>query len=187
MLLEDTENTENITIDESNFLNELATLKKELSDEKDKSEKYLENWQRSQAEFDNYKKWTVEVKNDAIKFANSALIKELLPVLDDMVMALDKSPRKGNYIEWIKGVKLIYHKLLTLLESYDLKEIDAKGQEFDTKKHEAVMSREGQEGIVIDVIRKGYLLKNIVLRPSLVIVGRGKEEKEEQHEQSDRN
>ncbi len=187
MLLEETENMDGITIDDSNYLNELATLKKELAEEKDKSEKYLGNWQRSQAEFDNYKKWVVEVKNDAIKFANSALVKELLTVLDDMVMALDKTPGKGNYAEWIKGVKLIYHKLLALLEAQELKEIDAKGQEFDPKKHEAVMCKEGQDGIVIDVIRKGYLLKYTVLRPSLVIVGRGKEEKEEQHEQSDRN
>jgi molecular chaperone GrpE len=184
--LEEIDKTADATT-ESECLTELENIRQELSDEKDKSEKYLANWQKSQAEFDNYKKWVVVDKNDTIKFANSALIKELLPVLDDMTMALNATPQKGSYVDWIKGVKLIYHKLIALLGTQDLKEIEAKGQAFDPKKHEAVMCKEGQEGIVIEVVRKGYILKNTVLRPSLVIVGRGKEEKEEQHEQSDRN
>ena len=184
--MEETDKTADTKI-ESKYLAELETLRQELSDEKGKSEKYLANWQRSQAEFDNYKKWVIEDKKDTIQFANNALIKELLPVLDDMIMALNKTPQKNSYADWIRGVKLIYHKLIALLEARELKEIDVKGQAFDPKRHEAVMCKEGQEGIVIEVIRKGYILKNTVLRPSLVIVGRGKEEKEEQHEQSDRN
>lgn len=184
--MEETDKTADTTI-ESKYLAELETLRQELSDEKGKSEKYLANWQRSQAEFDNYKKWVIEDKKDTIQFANNALIKELLPVLDDMIMALKTTPQKNSYADWIKGVKLIYHKFIALLEAQELKEIDTKGQEFDPKRHEAVMCKEGLEGIVIEVIRKGYILKNTVLRPSLVIVGRGKEEKEEQHEQSDRN
>lgn len=186
MLLEETDKNIDTEI-ESEYLTELETLRQELSSEKNKSEKYLANWQRSQAEFDNYKKWVIEDKNDTIQFANSALIKELLPVLDDMTMALNTIPRKSSYADWFKGVKLIYHKFIALLEAQELKEINSKGQAFDPKRHEAVMCKEGLEGIVIEVIRKGYTYKNTVLRPSLVIVGRGKEEKEEQHEQSDRN
>jgi len=184
--LEETGKIEDTTI-ESKYLTEIETLRQLLSDEKEKSEKYLANWQRSQAEFDNYKKWVIEDKSETIQFANSALIKELLPVLDDMNMALNTTPQKSSYADWVKGVKLIYHKFITLLEAKELKEIDTKGQAFDPKRHEAVMCKEGPEGIVIEVIRKGYILKNTVLRPSLVIVGRGKEEKEEQHEQSDWN
>lgn len=184
--MEETDKTVDTTI-ESKYITELETLRQEIFDEKAKSEKYLANWQRSQAEFDNYKKWVAVDKNETIQFANSDLIKKLLPVLDDMIMALNTAPQKSSYADWIKGVKLIYHKFIALLETQDLKEIDTKGQAFDPKRHEAVMCKEGQEGIVIEVIRKGYTLKNTVLRPSLVIVGRGKEEKEEQHEQSDRN
>ncbi len=175
------------TTTESNYLTELETLKQEVSDEKGKSEKYLANWQRSQAEFDNFKKWVTEDKKDSLQFANSALIKELLPVLDDMIMALNTTQQIDSYADWIKGVKLIYGKFTALLEARKLEEINAKGQTFDPKKHEAVMCKEGEEGIVLEEIRKGYIYKNTVLRPSLVIVGRGKEDKEEQHEQGDRN
>ncbi len=184
--MEETNETADTTT-ESNYLTELETLKQEVSDEKGKSEKYLANWQRSQAEFDNFKKWVTEDKKDSLQFANSALIKELLPVLDDMIMALNTTQQIDSYADWIKGVKLIYGKFTALLEAQKLEEINAKGQTFDPKKHEAVMCKEGEEGIVLEEIRKGYIYKNTVLRPSLVIVGRGKEDKEEQHEQGDRN
>ena len=174
--MEETNETVDTTA-EANCITELETLKQEVSDERDKSEKYLVNWQRSQAEFDNYKKWVAEDKKDSVRFANSALIKELLPILDDMIMALNTTPQIDSYADWIKGVKLIYGKFTALL----------KGQTFDPNKHEAVMCKEGEENIVLEEIRKGYIYKNTVLRPSLVIVGRGKEDKEEQNEQSDRN
>ena len=184
--MEETNEMTDTTI-ESNCVTELEALKQELSDEKGKSEKYLVNWQKSQAEFDNFKKWVTEDKKDSIQFANSALLKELLPVLDDMITALNTTPQTDSYDEWIKGVKLIYGKFIALLESQKLEEIEVKGQTFDPKKHEAVMCKEGEEDIVLEEIRKGYIYKNTVLRPSLVIVGRGKGDKEEQNEQSDRN
>lgn len=184
--MEETNEAAGTTI-ESNQFTELEALKQEVSDEKGKSEKYLVNWQKSQAEFDNFKKWVTEDKKDSIQFANSALLKELLPVLDDMIMALNTTPQIDSYADWIKGVKLIYGKFTALLEAQKLEEIDAKGQTFDPKRHEAVMCKEGEEDIVLEEIRKGYIYKNTVLRPSLVIVGKGKEDKEEQNEQSDRN
>jgi len=182
LVLEDTENMEETIKDESDYLEGFNALRKELVEEKEKADKYLANWQRNQAEFDNFKKWVVEDKKNTIQFANSSLIKELLPVFDDMIMALNTEPQKSNYADWVKGVRLIYHKLVASLETKGVTEIEAEGKAFDPKEHEAVMCREGPEGIVIEVIRKGYLLNNKVLRPSLVIVGEGQEKKEEQYE-----
>jgi molecular chaperone GrpE len=158
---------------------DIETIKQELSIEKEKAEKYFANWQRSQADFENYKRWSNQDKKEIIQFANSSLILELLPVIDDLAMAFNTLTEEIIDNNWVKGIKLIYNKLLTILKAQELSEIDALGQEFNPKIHVAVMCQEGPDGIVIEVTRKGYKLRDRVLRPSMVIVGKSKEEKEE--------
>lgn len=158
---------------------DIETWKQALAEEKEKAEKYLANWQRTQADFINYKKRIEQEKRETMEFANSMLILDLLTVMDDLERAFVSLPAQPKGFSWIEGIKLVYNKLKTILEAQGLTEIEAEGEPFDPHLHEAVMCREGKEGIVIEEIQKGYKLKDRVIRPSMVIVGEGKESEKE--------
>jgi len=155
-----------------------AALEQALIKEKEKSERYLANWQRAQADFVNYKKRAEQEKRETVEFANSGLILALLAVADDFDRAFASLPSRLSKSGWIEGIKLIYSKFRATLEAQGLTEIDAKGKPFDPHLHEAVMHQEGEEDIVIEEVQKGYKLKDRVLRPSKVIVGKGKEKED---------
>jgi molecular chaperone GrpE len=161
---------------------DVETLEEALSEEKEKAEKYLTNWQRCQADFVNYKQRTEQEKKEIIDFANSALVSNLLPIMDDLERAFASIPAELDDSSWTEGIKLIYNKLKATLEAQGLTEIKAKGELFDPHLHEAVMQQEGEDGMVIEETQKGYKFREKVIRPSLVIVGEGKE-KEEQSKQ----
>jgi molecular chaperone GrpE len=161
---------------------DVETLEQALSEEKEKAEKYLTNWQRCQADFVNYKQRTEQEKKETIDFANSALVSNLLPIMDDLERAFASIPTELDDSSWTEGIKLIYNKLKVTLEAQGLTEIEAKGEPFDPHLHEAVMQQEGEDGVVIEETQKGYKFKEKVIRPSLVIVGKGKE-KEDQSRQ----
>ena len=108
--------------------------------------------------------------------ANAALIADLLPILDDFERALGNASEDLDGPAWAEGVRLIYRKLKTLLEDRGLSEIEAEGREFDPNIHEAVMCVEGEEGKVCEEIQKGYRLRDRLLRPSMVKVGKEGEE-----------
>jgi molecular chaperone GrpE len=153
---------------------DVAVLQKTLSEEKAKAEKYLANWQRAQADYINFKKRTEQEKEELKQFGNAMLIVSLLPVLDDLERALASVSAKMAGLTWVDGVRLIYHKLRTILEAQGLSEIKAVGQPFDPKLHEAVMRAPGEEGIVLEELQIGYKLRERVIRPSMVMVGQGK-------------
>jgi len=154
---------------------DVETLQQALAEEKEKAEKYLANWQRSQADFDNYKKRSEQEIGEVIEFARGALISNLLPVMDDLERALASVPAELEESNWTEGIKLIYNKFKATLEAQGLAEIKARGEPFDPRLHEAVMQQEGEEGMVIEETQKGYKFEGKVIRPSLVIVGRGEE------------
>lgn len=161
-------------------LQDVEALKQALAEEKEKAEKYLANWQRTQADFANYKKRAEQEKKEVVAFANSELILSLLNIIDDLERALGSVPDRLSESSWVDGIRLIYDKFRALLEAQGLAEIKAKGEKFDPYLHEAIMQREGEEeGVVLEEIRKGYKFKDRVIRPSVVIVGGGKREKEE--------
>ncbi len=157
---------------------DIEALKQVLAEEKEKSENYLANWQRTQADFINYKKRTEQEKTEMVEFASSTLTLNLLTILDDLDRALASLPAQLTESSWTEGIKLIYNKFKATLEAQGLTEIEAKGEPFDPHFHEAVMGQEGEEGIVIDEIQKGYKFKDKVIRPSMVVVGKGKGGKE---------
>jgi molecular chaperone GrpE len=159
---------------------DIETLQQALAEEQEKAEKYLANWQRSQADFENYKRRSEQVKGELIEFASSALISNLLPILDDLERAFASVPAELDESNWTEGIKLIYNKFKTTLETQGLTEIEARGEPFDPRLHEAVMQQEGKEGMVIEEIQKGYKFKEKVIRPSLVTVGNGKKRRREQ-------
>ena len=158
---------------------DIEILKQTLDEEKKKSEEYLANWQRAQADFINYKRRMEQERGEFNKFANAALILSLLPVLDDLERAFDSIPPRLAKLEWVDGIRLIERKLRSSLEAQGLTQIKALGEPFDPRIHEAVRQDKGQEGMVTEEIQKGYMLGDRVLRPTIVVVGNGEEEEKE--------
>lgn len=159
---------------------DVETLMKALAEEKEKAEKYLASWQRAEADFSNYKRRAEQERNELGDSANSALILNLLLVLDDLERAFASLPAKSEGHTWVEGMRLIHRKLQGVLEAQGLAEIKAVGEAFDPSLHEAVGHQEGEEGVVIGEVQKGYKLKDRVLRPTLAVVGKGKVEKAEE-------
>ncbi|MBM4463226.1 MAG: nucleotide exchange factor GrpE [Chloroflexi bacterium] len=155
-------------------------LKSALEEEEAKAKKYLSNWQRAEADFDNYKKRVEQERSENAKFANMTLVISLLPVLDDFERALRSLSPKLAGLSWVDGLRLIYRKLQATLETQGLTEIKSVGETFDPAVHEAVAQAEGDEGKVVEELQKGYRLHDRVIRPALVVVGNGSGRREEE-------
>lgn len=155
-----------------------------LEEEKSKAAKYLGNWQRAEADFENYKKRVEQEKSDTIKYANAALVLNLLPVLDDLDRAFKSLPDKLSHSSWTEGIRMIHRKLQATLEAQGVSPIKALGETFDPAIHEAVAQGVGEEGKIIDEAQKGYTLHGRVIRPAYVVVGKGEERKSEQESSS---
>ncbi len=160
---------------------DVEALREALAEEKEKAENYLANWQRSQADLANYRQRSEQEKRESIEFANSALVSNLLPIMDDLERALAAVPAELEESSWTEGVRLIYNKLKATLEAQGLTEIEAEGQPFDPHLHEAMMQQEGREGMVVQELQKGYKFREKVVRPSLVTVGKGRRRKRGQN------
>jgi molecular chaperone GrpE len=125
---------------------------------------------RLAADFDNYKKRVARERNEYIAHANEHLLKELLPILDDLERALDAvGQHEEATVE--DGVRLVHRSLASLLEKNGVREISTEGM-FDPHVHEALLSQpsEAEEGSVIDVVQKGYTLGDRVVRPARVVI-----------------
>jgi len=134
------------------------------------NDKYL----RLYSEFDNYRKRTIKEKIDLQKSASQDLIVDLLPVIDDFERALQAFEEHKVDDEAIKGIELIYNKLFNLLVRKGLEPMNSMGTEFNTDYHEAITNIQADDdmkGKVVDVIQKGYLLNDKVLRFAQVVVG----------------
>jgi molecular chaperone GrpE len=154
------------------------TLKAQLEEERKKAEGYLANWQRAAADFQNYKRRTEQERQDIALLANASLIINILPILDDLERALRTVESHVAGLTWVDGIRLIYRKLQAILEAAGVKEIKTEGQDFDPRYHEATMQAEGEEGKVVGEVQRGYMLGDRVLRPAMVIVGKGKRQEE---------
>jgi len=154
---------------------DIESLKQALEEEKEKAEKYLANWQRSEADLSNYKRRVEQEKAELSEYANAELIKSLLPVVDDLERALSNVPCGQEDISWIEGIRLIYKKLLGILEAQGVVQIPCEGEIFNPNIHEAVMCVPGEEGKVVEETQKGYTLRDRVLRPSMCKVGKSTE------------
>lgn len=157
---------------------DIDSLRQALSQEKERAEKYLAGWQRAQADYQNLKRRTEQEKEEGVRFGNVMLILSLLPVLDDLERAFATVSTHLAGFTWVDGIRLIHRKLQAALEAHGLSEIKAVGQSFDPNLHEAVVHQEGEEGMVLAEIQRGYKLHDRVLRPTLVVVGKDREEKQ---------
>nr|MBN1228763.1 nucleotide exchange factor GrpE [Anaerolineae bacterium] len=134
---------------------------------------YLDGWQRARAELANYKKRMERERETLANTLRGDVILALLPVLDDFDLAMNSQSDDIASLEWAGGIALIYRKLQNLLTEFNVTEIEALGQPFAPMMHDAVMQREEpgvESGTVVEVIRKGYLIGEKVLRPSMVVV-----------------
>jgi molecular chaperone GrpE len=125
---------------------------------------------RVAADFDNYKKRVAREREEYVALANERLLKELLPILDDLERALDAvGQHEEATVE--EGVRLVHRSLAGLLEKNGVREISTEGK-FDPHVHEALLSQpsEAEEGSVIDVVQKGYTLGDRVVRPARVVI-----------------
>jgi len=146
-----------------------------LAQEKEKAERYLANWQRAEADFRNYKAREEQGKKDMVNWANSTLVCDILPVLDAFDRAFEGVSPAGKGLSWITGFKQIQRMLLDVLGKHGLSEMKCVGETFDPSLHEAVVQRDGAEGLILDEVRKGYMMKDRLLRAPQVVVGKGGE------------
>lgn len=153
----------------------IDALKQQLAREKERAEANLASWQRSAADFQNYKRRVEQEREEVARLANASLIINLLPLIDDLERALDSVDTRLAGMTWLDGIRLIQRKFQALLEMNGVTEIEADGQDFDPNIHEAVTFGEGEENKVISVVQKGYRLGGRVLRPALVVVGKKQE------------
>lgn len=126
---------------------------------------------REKAESANYRKRKEEEVVKLLKYSSEDIVKEILPIADNFERALSMSDDEDN--EFFKGFKMIYCNLISALEKYEVKAIDGVNKPFNPTYHEAVLTeqKEGiEEGIVLEVMQKGYLLKDKVIRPAMVKV-----------------
>ena len=160
------ENDKSNEEDASSIIERLEREKKELND------KFL----RLYSEYDNYRKRTAKEKIETHKNASISVIKDVLSIADDFERAIENN-KKSEDINAIKeGFSLIHNKLASFLKSKGVEEIKAKGENFDVDKHEAITQvpapSEDDKGKVIDVVEKGYKIKDSIVRYPKVIVGK---------------
>jgi molecular chaperone GrpE len=131
---------------------------------------------RSQADFENYKKRSAREKEEAIRYANSSLLEKLIAIVDNFELGLEAARAEGEKSPVFSGMSMVLKQLMDFLVDSGLQPIDATGQKFDPNLHEAIAheaSGKFPEGIVVRQTRRGYKMKDRLLRPSSVVVSSG--------------
>jgi len=152
---------------------ELEELREQLEQERQRADANHAGWQRATADFINFKRRTEQEREEQARFANTALILNVLPSADDLERALQHVDPALEGSVWIDGVRQILRKLKGALAAAGVTEIEAVGEVFDPNLHEAIAEGEGEEGRVVSEAQRGYMLGGRVIRPSMVVVGRG--------------
>ncbi|HLA16396.1 MAG TPA: nucleotide exchange factor GrpE [Candidatus Limnocylindrales bacterium] len=160
---------------------EIARLEAELAEVKRQGEEYLAGLQRERAEFINYKRRTTEEREATLGLASESLLRKVLVLADDFDRAIEARPVELTDSAWVDGIAAIDRKLRMLLESEGVTPIDSSpGTRFDPRDHEAVVNIPGTEradGEIVEEIIRGYRLRDRVLRPAIVAIAGGDEEK----------
>ena len=153
----------------------LQELAQRFADVEHERDQRLDDLKRLAAEFDNYRKRAQRDRESLVALAGERLVKELLPVLDDLERALEAAG-KHEEAKLEEGVALVHRALRSALDREGLQEIETNGQ-FDPHRHEALLSQpsDADEGFVIQVLQKGYSLGDKVLRPARVVVAAPKD------------
>ena len=171
------ERIDEIDVSPSKLVAEIDRLKADLAAANTRADEYLAGLQRERAEFSNYRRRTTEEREQMLGLAGEDLIRKVLAIADDFDLAVDNQPAELAGNAWADGVAAIDRKLRALLESEGVSPIDAPaGTPFDPREHEAIANVPAvgrAEGEIVDVVRRGYRLRDRVLRPALVAVASG--------------
>jgi molecular chaperone GrpE len=168
------ERAQDIDIRPTKLLEDIEALQGQLAETKAQADEYLAALQRERAEFLNFKRRTAEERERDLGLAAEDLIRKVLALADDFDRAIDARPDSIATDSWFEGVAAIDRKLRTLLESEGVSPIDADpGTPFDPREHDAIANVPGTgraEGEIVEQVRRGYRLRDRVLRPALVAV-----------------
>jgi molecular chaperone GrpE len=168
------ERVDEIDLSPTKLLAQIDELTGELEVARLKADEYLAALQRERAEFLNFKRRTAEERERDLGLAGEDLIRKVIGVADDFDRAIEAKPADIAALAWVEGITVIDRKLRSLLESEGVKVIDASpGRPFDPREHDAIANVPGTgrvEGEIVDEIRRGYRLRDRVLRPALVAV-----------------
>lgn len=160
---------------------ELDELRQQLEKKESEARENYDRFLRQVAELENFKKRVAREKGEALRYANESLIKDLLPVLDNLERAVDHARGGGNGKPLVEGVEMVLKGFLDVLSKHGVTQISAKGESFDPERHEAIAQVESAEyepNTVVEEHHKGYYLLDRLLRPSLVSVAKAPETKE---------
>jgi len=162
-----------IDSDDKEDLDTCEELEMKLAEALSEKEEYLDGWQRTQADFANYKKRVERDRQQVQQNATANVVRRYLDILDDLERALANQPQDGEGAVWANGIDLVYRKWLNALEVNDVKPMEVEDQLFDPELHEAIsheQSDEHESGEVIEVVQTGYFIGDRVLRPARVRV-----------------
>jgi molecular chaperone GrpE len=150
------------------------------------NEELQDKFVRLMADFDNYRKRASKEKSDVIQFGNEGLLKDILPIIDNIERLLTYSYREGSWKSFQEGIELLLAEINKTLATYGVEPIEALGKAFDPNIHQAMQRSETDEveaNTVLEVYQKGYLYRGRLLRPSLVVVAVSPKAKEEAEEE----
>jgi molecular chaperone GrpE len=153
-----------------------SELLEKINELKEASDKNHDLYLRSEAEIENIKKRNRKDKEEWVKYANETLIKEILPVMDNLEMAISHSQEENSVQALREGVELTLKGLRDVLGKSGLEEVKAEGEPFDPNFHHAVSEQADENvepGIILQELQKGYMLKKRLIRPAMVIVSKG--------------
>ena len=179
------EQEEIVSEEDENTPKLISKLREKLKECESEKQNNLNGWQRERADFVNFRKRSEEEKKEFTKFANEALISDIIPVLESFEMAFsNKKIWESLPGEWRKGVEYIRSQLLNALKGNGLEELNPpKGEKFDPNIQIAESSPptfdKEEDNVIIQVVKKGYRLNGKVITPSRVVVGEYKEENKE--------
>jgi len=152
-------------------------LLKKLTDTREEAEKNYDLYTRTYAEMENIKKRGIKEREELAKYANESIIKEILPVIDNLDKAISHAQNDENSSALVEGLELTRDGLAKALQKAGLKEVEALGKPFDPNFHESVSQQIDDTvapGHVIMELQKGYLLNGRLMRPSMVVISQGK-------------
>jgi len=178
---EETASPETEASPETTAPSEAETLRTELETQKKAAKAAQDQYLRTLAEHENYKKRMQKDRVEQIKFANEGLIKETLPVIDNLERAISHSNETRDFDKMLEGVDMIKKQLLTVLDKFGVQPIESLNQPFDPTRHQSVgqVEVEGDteiaDGHVAEEAQKGYFLNDRVLRPSFVLLAKKKQ------------
>jgi molecular chaperone GrpE len=168
-------------------VSEAAFLREQLKVKEVEAKNNYERFLRQTAEIENFKKRALREKEDAIRYANESLVKELLPIVDNLERAVSHSRASGDGGSLVEGVEMVLKGLFDVLSKYGVSQVSAVGQPFNPQLHEAmahVESDSGAPNTVLEEHQKGYLLKDRLLRPALVTVIKAAKPKDQKNQHS---